>query len=315
MPCRLQEMHRQLPTTGVAHIRSRVVGIHSRPKGSSFVEYETLVSDSAGQLYCRLVTGQYRRGVNQLGDIEPFEGVGTTYSAKLAFPARPPDVTCEQWIADNQALIYRLSGDFNPLHIDVEAAKLGGFDRPILHGLCTFGHCASMLLGALCGGDPSRFRSIKVRFSSPASQLSSETGRSGEPAVVLCFGSCQLQVFMNSRLRMNAWHDGPGRVLFNAEVDGRRGDSVLGCRLSPKDVVAGWWWPMPISSSMKPLALSSMKPLAFPSCKKEAWLLASHVLLESWPWVPCFMAVILAEASDLTHVHHRAGSQLQGCRR
>ena len=162
-------MHRPLPTAGAAKICSRIVGIHERPKGSSFVEYETLVSDDAGVPYCRLVTGQYRRGVNQLGDIEPFEGAGTTYSNKLAFPSTPPDVTCEQWIPDNQALVYRLSGDYNPLHIDVDAAKVGGFDQPILHGLCTFGHCASMLLGALCDGDPARFKSIKVRFSSPAS--------------------------------------------------------------------------------------------------------------------------------------------------
>ncbi|CAE7686960.1 HSD17B4 [Symbiodinium pilosum] len=192
---RFLEMHRPLPTAGTAHIRSRVVGIHPRPKGSSFVEYETLVSDGADVPYCRLVTGQYRRGVNQLGDIEPFEGIGTTYSAKLVPPSAPPDVTCEQWIADNQAMIYRLSGDFNPLHIDTAAAKVGGFDQPILHGLCTFGHCASMLLGALCDGDASRFKKIKVRFSSP--------------------------VFMSSRLRVHAWHDGPGRVLFQAEVEGR----------------------------------------------------------------------------------------------
>ncbi|CAE7209242.1 HSD17B4 [Symbiodinium microadriaticum] len=192
---RFLEMHRPLPTAGMAQICSRVVGIHPRPKGSSFVEYETLVSDSAGMPYCRLVTGQYRRGVNQLGDIEPFEGCGTTYSTKLTFPSTPPDLTCEQWIPENQALIYRLSGDFNPLHIDMDAARIGGFDQPILHGLCTFGHCASMLLGAFCDGDPSRFKRIKVRFTSP--------------------------VFMNSKLRVHAWHDGPGRVLFQAEVDGR----------------------------------------------------------------------------------------------
>ena len=72
-------------------------------------------------------------------------------------------------VADNQAHIYRLSGDYNPLHIDPDAARFGGFDAPILHGLCTFGHCAQLLLDALADGDPARFRKIKVRFSAPVS--------------------------------------------------------------------------------------------------------------------------------------------------
>ena len=101
------------------------------------------------------------------GDIEPFEGAGQTYSEKMQVPDRQADVTTSAVIADNQAHIYRLSGDYNPLHIDPEAAKFGGFDEPILHGLCTFGHCGQLLLAALADGDASRFRRIKFRFSSP----------------------------------------------------------------------------------------------------------------------------------------------------
>ena len=161
---------------------------------NGFVETESIVTDDAGNECIRMVGGSFRRGVAELGDIEPFVGMGETYSAKLTVPDRAPDVEVSQHIPDNQAHVYRLSGDYNSLHIDPEQAKFGGFEDVILHGLCTFGHCGHMLLGALCGSDPSRFKKIKVRFSSP--------------------------VMLNDTLRVRAWHDGPGRVLFEADVDG-----------------------------------------------------------------------------------------------
>ena len=68
---------------------------------------------------------------------------------------------------DDQALIYRLSGDRNPLHSDPAFAAMGGFDRPILHGLCTYGFTGRALLHALCDSDPSRFTGMEGRFSSP----------------------------------------------------------------------------------------------------------------------------------------------------
>jgi acyl dehydratase len=63
--------------------------------------------------------------------------------------------------------VYRLSGDRNPLHSDPSFAALGGFDRPILHGLCTYGFTGRALLHTLCGSDPAKFRSVEGRFSSP----------------------------------------------------------------------------------------------------------------------------------------------------
>ena len=190
---RYLEMIKPLPTDGEVSVQSRLIGAHPRGKGNGFVESESTVTNEDGDVCIKMVNGSFRRGVEALGDIEPFEGAGQTYSEKIPVPDRQADVTTSAVIADNQAHIYRLSGDYNPLHIDPEAAKFGGFDEPILHGLCTFGHCGQLLLAALADGDASRFRRIKVRFSSP--------------------------VFMNDKLDVLAWRDGPDRVLFEGRVD------------------------------------------------------------------------------------------------
>ncbi|MDA1075209.1 MAG: MaoC/PaaZ C-terminal domain-containing protein [Proteobacteria bacterium] len=190
----LQMLH-PLPVEGEVQVRSRLIGVHPRGKGNGFVESESTVTDADGNVCIRMVNGSFRRGVEKLGDIAPFEGAGQTFSEKLSTPDVAPDVNVQAHIASNQAHIYRLSGDYNPLHIDPESARFGGFDEPILHGLCTFGHCAHLLLAELCDGDAARFRKIKVRFSSP--------------------------VMLNDDLKVLAWHDGPGRVLFEARVDDR----------------------------------------------------------------------------------------------
>jgi acyl dehydratase len=67
----------------------------------------------------------------------------------------------------DQALVYRLSGDRNPLHSDPAFAAMGGFDRPILHGLCTYGFTGRALLHTLCGSEAARFHHIEARFASP----------------------------------------------------------------------------------------------------------------------------------------------------
>ena len=88
-------------------------------------------------------------------------------NAKVEFPDRSPDHQMVYQTREDQALIYRLSGDRNPLHSDPSFAKMGGFDRPILHGLCTYGYTGRGLLAKLCDSDPSRFKSMNARFSKP----------------------------------------------------------------------------------------------------------------------------------------------------
>ncbi len=192
---RYLESIKPLPTQGEVTVQSRVIAAHPRGKGNGFIEFESIVKNSTGDVCIKMVNGSFRRGIEKLGDIEPFEGSGKTFSSKLNVPDISPDISVTAKIPDNQAHIYRLSGDYNPLHIDPESARFGGFDEPILHGLCTFGHCGQLLLGALCDNDAARFRRIKVRFSSP--------------------------VFANDTLEVRAWHDGPGRVLFEGKVGDR----------------------------------------------------------------------------------------------
>ncbi|XP_038625384.1 peroxisomal multifunctional enzyme type 2 isoform X2 [Tachyglossus aculeatus] len=85
----------------------------------------------------------------------------------VPIPNRPPDAVCHDVTSLNQAALYRLNGDWNPLHIDPDFAALGGFDRPILHGLCSFGFSARHILRQFADNDPARFKAIKVRFAKP----------------------------------------------------------------------------------------------------------------------------------------------------
>jgi acyl dehydratase len=76
-----------------------------------------------------------------------------------------PDFSVSYKVPENQAALYRLSGDLNPLHLDPEAAKRGGFDRPILHGLCTYGFATRAIVNGLLEGDTTRLKEFKARFS------------------------------------------------------------------------------------------------------------------------------------------------------
>ena len=82
-------------------------------------------------------------------------------------PDRAPDATCDLPTLPQAALLYRLSGDFNPLHAEPSVAREAGFEAPILHGLCTLGVAGHAILRTWCDYDPARFRSLDLRFSAP----------------------------------------------------------------------------------------------------------------------------------------------------
>ena len=126
-------------------------------KGSAAVlEFTSESRDVAtGQPLLRTKTSLFCRGEGGWGgDRGPSE--------KLEFPDRSPDKKITYSTREDQALTYRLSGDRNPLHSDPSFAALGGFDKPILHGLCTYGMTGRALLHGLCEGDAARFLSMNA---------------------------------------------------------------------------------------------------------------------------------------------------------
>jgi len=98
-----------------------------------------------------------------------------------------PDFSISEKVADNQAVIYRLSGDYNPLHLDPEAAKRGGFDQPILHGLCTYGFATRAIVNERLAGDVARLKEFSARFSDvvyPGDTLTTEGWKSGDGYII-----------------------------------------------------------------------------------------------------------------------------------
>jgi acyl dehydratase len=107
---------------------------------------------------------------------------------KIAPPAgTEPDFSLTEKIAENQAVIYRLSGDYNPLHLDPAAARRGGFDRPILHGLCTYGFATRAIVSELLSGEVARLKEFSARFSDvvyPGDNLTTEGWKSANGYII-----------------------------------------------------------------------------------------------------------------------------------
>jgi acyl dehydratase len=155
------ELHRPIPVEGKIKVTSKVTGIYD--KGSAAVvamEAESVDAATGEPMFTTRMSAFIRGEGGWGGDRGPS---GPRHVA----PEREPDRVVTYETSKDQALVYRLSGDRNPLHSDPSFAKLGGFDRPILHGLCTYGFTGRALLHSLCGSDPSRFRSMDGRFSRP----------------------------------------------------------------------------------------------------------------------------------------------------
>ncbi len=149
------ELHRPLPPEAKLTGRSRIADVLDKGK-AALVIVEVVASDAEGPLYTNRMS-LFLRGEGGFGGPRGPEVANEA-------PSRPPDGVVESRTLPQQALIYRLSGDKNPLHADPDFAKAGGFERPILHGLCSYGIvCKAVVDGAL-GGDPTRVARWQARF-------------------------------------------------------------------------------------------------------------------------------------------------------
>ncbi len=152
------EIKSPVPTAATITCRPRVSQIYDKGSGMVIVT-DTPCYDEQGREIAVNQSSMFIRGMGGFGGDRGPSGEANTP------PDRQPDAIHTQATLPQQALLYRLSGDINPLHADPMMAAIGGFDRPILHGLCTFGLAGRAVLKHFCNNDPSRFRSIKVRFS------------------------------------------------------------------------------------------------------------------------------------------------------
>ncbi|XP_029157565.1 peroxisomal multifunctional enzyme type 2 [Nylanderia fulva] len=157
------EIYKQLPTEATVETRFKVQDVLDKGKGVVVLIQHDTYNVADGE---KLSTGQLSIFIVGAGG---FQGKRTSTHTipTVDPPARKPDVTVTQQTSVDQAALYRLSGDLNPLHIDVNVAALAGFKKPILHGLCSLGFSTRHVLHTYAAGDPSLFKSIKVRFAKP----------------------------------------------------------------------------------------------------------------------------------------------------
>ncbi len=152
------EIKKPLATEATITSKARVSHVYDKGKGVILI-MDTICTDEHGDEVSHNQSSVYIRGLGSFGGDR---GPSGTINEP---PERPPDAVIEGVTTPNQALIYRLSGDYNPLHADPEMAAIGQFPRPILHGLCFFGIGARAVLKQFADNDPARFKNIKVRFA------------------------------------------------------------------------------------------------------------------------------------------------------
>jgi acyl dehydratase len=180
-------LHRPLAPHGTVVGRTRITEVIDKGPGKgALVLSERVITDKAsGAAVATVTQTTFCRGDGGFG------GPPREAPPPHPIPERAPDLVCDLPTRSEAALIYRLSGDRNPLHADPETARKAGFPRPILHGLATFGVAGHAILKSICGYDPARLMAMAGRFSAP--------------------------VFPGETIRTEMWHDG-AVVSFRARV-------------------------------------------------------------------------------------------------
>jgi acyl dehydratase len=180
-------LHRPLPVEGRATLVGKVVAMYDKGKAAVVVS-ETEATMDGAPLYTTRMSAFIRGEGGWGGDRGPS-------GPQNVPPDRGPDEEASATTSPDQAFVYRLSGDRNPLHTDPSFAAMGGFDRPILHGLCTFGFTGRALLHHVCESDPDRFHHIEARFAAP--------------------------VYPGEDLTVRMWKTEPGEAVFTTSVGDR----------------------------------------------------------------------------------------------
>lgn len=156
------EIHGPIPPEGNVTSRSRIIAVQDKGKDKgATLHSERIVMSEQGERIATITQTVMLRGEGGQGSF------GEPPPSAPVVPDRKPDISIELKTARNAALLYRLSGDYHPLHADPEAAKAMGLKEPILHGFCSFGMACRAAVEAVCGGDASRIRLMAGRFVSP----------------------------------------------------------------------------------------------------------------------------------------------------
>jgi acyl dehydratase len=177
-------LHRPIPVEGTVTLTSEITGMYDKGK-AAVVESRTRAVLDGAPLYTTTSSAFIRGEGGWGGDRGPS-------GPRNVPPERDADHVVTDRTSRDQAFVYRLSGDRNPLHTDPAFAAMGGFDTPILHGLCTYGFTGRALLHALCDGDPARFAHVEGRFAAP--------------------------VFPGEALTIRMWEVGDGQAVFTTSA-------------------------------------------------------------------------------------------------
>lgn len=182
-----------LPPSAAITCKPTVSAVYDKGSGALVIT-DIPCFDEAGNQVAFNQMSMFIRGIGGFGGERGPSGGGNEP------PSREPDAVISERTQRNQALIYRLSGDINPLHADPMMAAFGGFDKPILHGLCTFGFAVRALLKAFADNDPARFKSVKVRFAK--------------------------HVFPGETLITKMWQESESRVIFQTSAEERQSVAI-----------------------------------------------------------------------------------------
>jgi acyl dehydratase len=182
------KIHKPIPSAACIRAKTRVTDIFDKGEGvgALIVTQSEICDRESGDTLATTTSTIFARGNGGFG------GERGPASVRVIPEDREPDAICDLPTLPQSALIYRLSGDYNPLHCDPDVAKQAGFPRPILHGLCTYGTAGHAILRTLCDYDPSRFTAMKARFSA--------------------------LVFPGETIRTEMWHSAGGVTAFRSRV-------------------------------------------------------------------------------------------------